>query len=885
MMKMMMIKRLYIAIALVALNIMPMQAQTHAEATSQKWQGIDVTTVLGNSTYTDDNNYHHGYPFLLYNVGTGCFITQGGDWAMEGRLFFRDFGRTMYLYSNGRINSGLTENGVSAQKNSFCARPPEPFGKSWDNFNTINLTTLMDGAKQSKYNQQWTFERVPGETGDTCTYYMYQTWTGKSPNVKYYLGAAWGEYHKSVELGGKGDDLFVYLDDDRSCWTTGEVKGVTTKYHLNNGDDVELQKLYQWRLISVDEFLRVLNGEGAGLNPSVSALIPDRDFTRNSDDFFDKDPVDGYDQWTLSPLRGYTYATGTSRYTYSWGDYKKGESNQWMNNQQSISGRIVNEAWDSPLKLKVVFDRKIQSDTENKDSQAEGMKNAKNGFLPFEGVGTMSTNFQVTKPGWYELSCSGFYMGENPGFLFARVIADTVVNKLESEFEIPTTDVPNYGVVDIQKFNLQECLSNYEEGSGAYNDYAKIGTFADPKTSYGGCLAVGTVLRKYADNHKQKVWVQVSQADFDEERKTIRVGIGKRAATQGTNTTYGGSYDTDWVAIDDIRATYMGLSPAFFYEDEEDLTYLSHDPSYRENFEANEYVPTTLDGRYGGSASLQRKFTMNKWNTFSFPLPMTGEQVRYAFGDASELLEMNQTIKSGHVIDFTTVNLVTLNTVVRPGKFYLLKPSKEASYGENPRGEMAFYYDLGKMFFSTNASDAENPEYKHPVIDLSVVNGNTDFGAATDNPGTEWVTYVQTPSYSLFRVNSSGNVIRTSKTGYDLGIVDNTYSPKGSYVMSGGKMYELKRDTPLKGFRGWITLDHTIFPDETESAAGAKFAINGVIDGEDPIATSIDQHLAQPVNVRAIAGVYDLMGRKVGDTIENLPKGLYIVSGKKLLVK
>ena len=879
-------KRIFATITILALAIINIHAQTHAEATSQKWQGIDVTTVLGNSTYTDDNDYHHGYPFLLYNVGTGCFITQGGDWAMEGRLFFRDFGRTMYMYSNGRINSGLTENGVSAQKNCFCARPPEPFGKTWDNYNTINLTTLMDGSKQSKYNQQWTFERVPGETGDTCTYYMYQTWSKDTP-VNYYLGAAWGEYHKSVEQGGKGDGQFVYLDDDRSCWTTGEVKGVTTKYHLNNGDDVELQKLYQWRLISVEEFLRVLNGEGAGLNPSVSALIPDRDFTRNSDDFFDKDPVDGYDQWTLSPLRGYSYAEGTSRYAYSWGDYRKGQSDQWMNNQQSISGRIVNEAWDSPLKLKVVFDRKIKSYTENKDSQAEGMKNAKNGFLPFEGVGTMSTNFQVTKPGWYELSCSGFYMGENPGFLFARVIADADVNVLESEFEIPTTDVPHYGVVDVQKFNLEDCLSKYEEGSGAYNDYAKIGTFADPRTSYGGCLAVGNVLRKYADNHKQKVWVQVSQADFDEGRRTIRVGIGKRAATQGTNTTYGGSYDTDWVAIDDIRATYMGLAPAFFYEDEENLNYLSHSEEDRENFTANEYVPTTLDGRYGGSTSLQRKFTMNKWNTFSFPLPMTGEQVRYAFGDDSQLLEMNQTIRDGRVIDFTTVNLVTLNTVVQPGKFYLLKPSKEAAYGENPRGQMAYYYDLGKMFFSTNASDAENPEYKFPVMSLSVVNGSTDFGATTGNPGMEWVTYVQTPSYSLFRVNSSGNVIRTSKTGYDLGIVDNTYSPKGSYVMSGGKMYELKRDTPLKGFRGWITLDHSIFDTSAEAAAGAKFAVDGVIDGDDITVTGIDGRTVSPVGTGTIAaaGVYDLTGRKVGDTVESLPSGLYIVGGRKLLVK
>ena len=81
-----------------------LKAQTHADATSQKWKGIDVNTVLGNSDYTDN-----GFPFLLYNVGTGRFIMQGGDWAMEGRLFFSDFGRKMYLYSNGRINAGITE--------------------------------------------------------------------------------------------------------------------------------------------------------------------------------------------------------------------------------------------------------------------------------------------------------------------------------------------------------------------------------------------------------------------------------------------------------------------------------------------------------------------------------------------------------------------------------------------------------------------------------------------------------------------------------------------------------------------------------------------------------------------------------------------------------
>ena len=878
--KMMMIKRLYIAIALVALNIMPMQAQTvtqtHAEATSQKWQGINLDTVLtatpaSSDKYYDDNTIARGCPFLLYNVGTGCFITQGGDWAMEGRLFYRDFGRTMYLYSNGRINGGITEQSNDT-KNSFCARPPEPTGKNWkkENYQNLNFTTLMDGdSTLANYKMQWHFVRVEDPTQtDTCTYYMYQVSNGvfninpktsqytKYEGSNFYLGAAWGECH-NTEVG-KGDGRFVFMDDDRSCWTTANVIGNTDKLPLENGDEVEIQKLYQWKLISVEEFVRVLNDDGVGLNPSISSLVTDRDFTRNSNDFFNGN-------WTTSDLAGYTYGTGDykKRYTYTWGNYKKGT------NQQKLNPRVRSEAWDKPLLLKAAFDKVTSYST---NDQAAGKKNAKFSFLPFEGVGTVYTNFEVPKPGWYELSSAGFSMSEqdHDAYMFARVIETTKVNDKEKTFPILEGDTPSYGKVTLEKLTF--------------------GTYT--KDSYESCLEVGKELLYNVDQHRQKVWVQVSQDDWDAGRRTIRVGFGKNQATMSENTD-GGYYDTDWVCVDDIRASFMGLAPAFFYEDEEDLTYLSHDPNYRDNFEANEYVPTTLDGRYGGAASLQRTFTVGEWNTFSFPLPMTGEQVRNAFSqdvqNDCELLVMNKVIdssvRSDCVIDFTTVDLMTTENVIEPGKFYLLKATKNPSIGENPRGKMANYYDLGKMFFSTNASDENNSEYDHPYLDLSVVKRHTAFGSETGNPGTEWVSYVQTPSYSKFRVNSSGIVIRTSTNNYDLGIVDETYATKGSYVLSKGKMYELKRDTPLKGFRGWITLTKSIFPNQTEAAAGAKFAIDGVIDGEDPIATSIDRNLAQPVNVRAIAGVYDLMGRKVGDTIENLPKGLYIVSGKKLLVK
>ena len=857
-----------------------MFAQTHADATSQKWHGIDVNDVL-NGNYPDDNTLASGYPFLLYNVGTGRFIMQGGDFAMEGRLFFSDFGRQMYLYNNGRINAAITES-TNDKKNSFCVRPPEPFGKNWSdaNYNTINLTTLMDGPiNQANYSMNWNFEQVVDpDNPDTYTYYMYQVWTGKNPNIKYYLGAAWGECHNTSV--GKGNGQFVYWDDDRSCWTTVDVRdenaiksvplwGTTTennvyvkqengKAMLENGDLVDIQKLYQWRLISLEEFIEVLNTDGIGLNPSISSLIKDRDFTRNANDFYRAN------DWTVSTLSGYTYENGTKRYPYTWGDYRKGQSPLSKNNQQTRG--IVNEKWDSPVRLKEVFD-KWTSTSDN--DQAAGKKNAKYGFMIFEGVGTVTTNFVAPKPGWYEIECAGFSMSEadHDAYLFARVIPDNQVNQPESSFAIPEGEEPTYGVVTL--------------GKKPYGTYTK--------ESYESCLEAGKELLRNRDDHRQKVWVLISEEDFAANKKTIRLGFRKDEATKGGPLGNGnniGYYDTDWVCVDDIRASYMGIGPVFFYEDEEDLRYLSHDDADAERFSKNEYAPAVKSGRYGGSANLLRKFTKDEeqknyvWNTFSFPLPLTGEQVRNAFGDDCELLKLNSigNLSSNDcIIDFETVNLVTLDNVVEAGNIYMLKPTKEPIYGETPRGTMAYYYDLGRMFFSTKGN-AEDPNYNYPVMDLKTWNGEQSVGSYNNkNDGTGYVTYIQTPDFNNFRVNGEG--IKLSKVNSP----DNSYAPKGSYAMSKGKMYELSRDTPIKGFRGWIKLTHSIFENAESSAAGAKIAINGVIDGDVP--TAIDREAVVPVNPKSINAVYDLSGRKVGTSVEGLPKGLYIVGGKKLLVK
>jgi hypothetical protein len=61
----------------------------------------------------------------------------------------------------------------------------------------------------------------------------------------------------------------------------------------------------------------------------------------------------------------------------------------------------------------------------------------------------------------------------------------------------------------------------------------------------------------------------------------------------------------------------------------------------------------------------------------------------------------------------------------------MLKPSKNPATGENPRKKMAIYYDLGKMFFSTNAEDKNNSEYKNPLKEKNQV--PIDFSGIKEN--------------------------------------------------------------------------------------------------------------------------------------------------------
>lgn len=798
------------------------QEDTHAHSESHKWKGIDVTTVLGKNQYSNK-----GKTIYLFNIGTGRFIIEGGNYGMEGRLFHEDFGRPMELMSNGLIKSGITEKGTNVDKSVFGCNASGPFhDQPWTAWDQYSFAIMMDAS--IKKRNGWVFERVEDESNtDTYTYYMYETSTKTDyQGNKYYLGAAWGECWAKDKNGNpawKGNGTLVFMDDDRASWTSIDPKGVTDKY-LVNGEMITLDELYQWRVVSEEQFFEVLSEEVTGLNPSIAALIPDRDFTRNANDF-DKN-------WKMERNDDGDYSE-KGRWGFTFGR---------LENNAAQNPTYPHKAWNEPIRLKNVFE----------GSANYGWTNARYGFLSFEGVGRTYTEFEVPQPGWYMVQCYGFIQNasnsNNDAYLFAKV---------------------------------KDSSSNSIEGGESRNNLVKVSANKfGSKEKQANCLEVGKTLTRPdrdKESYKNTVWILVTEEQFNNGQKTLQVGVGKDAATKSTNYKTDSEtgaecyYDTDWVCVDDFRASYLGLGPCFFYEDEEDLNYLSFDEQHIKK----QHQSAVPNGHYSGATCLERTFKKNKWNSFSFPLPLTGEQVRYAFGEDAKLAKIHSVGKMSqnpNILDFQLVTLFTTDVVVEPGHFYLLKPTKEPTAGVDPQERKTTYYELGRMFFSVNEN--ESAEYTHDKMSLNNLMTNTQDITSLDGKhnGTAGVNYVQTPGFSSFSIDSDHYYNGTTDT-------HGIYAPKGSYVVSNNTIVHLNKDNPLKGFRGWISLTEAV-------GSGSKeytMDVFGMFEEEPENGSTTG--LPRIVLFGKDESVYDISGRKVGTLGDQLKKGLYIVKGKKYLVK
>lgn len=476
-------------------------AQTSGRPSAMRWEGADVKTL--------------NEEFLLYNVGTGKFMTAGGGWGVQGMMLYQDFGTMMGLVSNGNgtyvIKSNVENGDYANAKYLGINYPGYTSAGNWGDSNTfgpimeaqISGTLEYDFFTKYSYGRAWTFERVEG-LKDNFVYNMKETLTKKKETLinpkksklELYMGASYGE---NPEIGPKGgDDVFV---GDTATFTTTEV------FKSTFASGTEKAAYYQWILVPKSEIMDVYNKSieaGGGLNANFTYLVTDPMFDRNHT---------GFEAWSKNVIGS---GTGTDkRY-------------DWLNNKT-----MPEKNWDAADFQKVSIESK---------------ENGKYSFASFDGIGEVSQTFKAPAEGVYEIECRGFYQG-NKAKLFVTVgdvTKEASLVNTGSEF-IKCTVVSNYGgttVTEEQKLAAGKAL--YDNENGQYT--VKVVIYATAKSDI-------------------KIGIKKDAATKSDACYRVRTG--------GTNrnpiyTYY--YYDTDYVGVDNFAVRYVGKSKASIFVLDEDAT-------------------------------------------------------------------------------------------------------------------------------------------------------------------------------------------------------------------------------------------------------------------------------------------------------------------------
>lgn len=337
--------------------------------------------------------------------------------------------------------------------------------------------------------------------------------------------------------------------------------------------------------------------------------------------------------------------------------------------------------------------------------------------------------------------------------------------------------------------------------------------------------------------------------------------------------------DNEWTVFDDFRLLYASNDKGtdlILDEDRDNLDYLK-------DCSSNTYKNTVLH--------LNKRFTKDKWNSFVLPVSLKRDQFRQAFGANARLAKLSGLTSSE--IQFQTVdmdkddNAEVLSAytpyIIFPTKIHdtdktKVSPAYKATLTKT-NGEQqdvvikANHYDIPNVTFKTNSAN-EN--------DLSNMNTSTWVSDVTTTVGN---SNGSLKAYGTF-ARTFGSEATQDKDGvyhfnnkYD--ILEGRDNLIGCYFFDNGNLYRSDiRPRGLRGFSCW-------FKPVNGSSSGTK--VNLYIDGVANGTTGIDEVAfgdEEPTG-KAAKGIYNMNGQLVsnGSDTTNLPAGMYIVNGKKCVVR
>ena len=462
---------------------------------------------------------------------------------------------------------------------------------------------------------------------------------------------------------------------------------------------------------------------------------------------------------------------------------------------------------------------------------------------------------KVHQGGWYLLRCNGFSTANSSENIATnkKPLANLFITVLDAQGN-PVKEIYSAAALDGISQADAETLGNTYEGAG-------IGrAFFDGKYEN----QVQICLDK-APNGKEIT---------NDNPVTLRIGFYVDSTTESVADA------DELTAVDEFKLLYAGprRNPELILDEEStDLRYLTE--------AADEYKNSVLH--------LNRKLNDNMWNSLILPVDLTWGQMKRTFGDAVKVAKL--TALTENSVQFVTVEPANDDSVmVKAFEPYIVFPPytqvKSAPYtvdrfytspGEDNSEWLGTDYKPSK---DENNRLTKTLEANH--YDITMVSLDREKLKANVDPKTwESTTTFSTPDGNYGKMVCKGTMAKTYEDGKIISDRDNL---NGDFFMYKGKLIQVPHGNKdngepysygLKAFRCWFELNNS-------SAKSISLLINGVEDSATGIA---DIHGGTDCTSykRGIDGVFNMNGQMVrrGCSLEGLSKGLYVVNGKKIIIK
>lgn len=323
---------------------------------------------------------------------------------------------------------------------------------------------------------------------------------------------------------------------------------------------------------------------------------------------------------------------------------------------------------------------------------------------------------------------------------------------------------------------------------------------------------------------------------------------------------------SSWTCVDNFSLEYLG-DP----DPKKDIIIDENQTDY-------DYINGQVDKEGNHTMRLYRTFKIDNWNSLVLPVNLTAGQVKTTFGGDTKLSVLQgATEEAPNRIYFTKVDLTDEDAIaINAGELYIIKPQVEMTTLPEGSAPVTREVNIGEKTFNLSLSTyytfnqvVLNTELESGDVSSSVVKGaSTDnTGASTDKGGLQMVgTYVKKGTAV------AGGTPAIPAKSYILG------TPKNE---TGSKWYYTKvAVNNVKGLRGWLETG------KSAPTTDVKFFINGVEEGEVTAIEGIESSME--VSKRINSNIYNLNGQLVRSnsvSAEGLDKGIYIIGGKKVVVK